>query len=63
MLADVIENALDFFTNAKTKLLCQTFDGAAIIAVGRNGVQIKFSVKGFEYGDFIQCCAHKFGFK
>ena len=58
-LADVIENALDSFTNAKTKLVCHTYDGAAVMVGERNGVETKLKKKGFKYGDFIHCYAHK----
>lgn len=34
-------------------------NGAAVMAVGRNGVKIKLKEKGLKYGDFIHCAAHK----
>ena len=58
-LADVIENVLNSFSDAKAKLVSQTYDGAAVMAGERNGVQTKLKEKGFKYGDFIHCYAHK----
>ena len=58
-LADVIEIALNSFSDSKSKLVSQTYDGAAVMAGERNGVQIRLREKGFKYGDFIHCYAHK----
>ena len=58
-LADVIENSSNSFNDAKSKLVCQTYDGAAMMAGKRNGVQIKLRERGFKYADFIHCYAHK----
>ena len=52
-LADVIENSLNSFDDTKSKLVCQTYDGAAVMAGERNGVQIKLRERGFKYADFI----------
>ena len=58
-LADVIENSLNSFDDVKSKLVCQIYDGAAVMADERNGVQIKLRERGFKYANFIHCYAHK----
>lgn len=58
-LADVIEIALNSFSNVKSKLVCEMYDGAVVMTGERNGVKIKLREKGFKYGDFIHCYVHK----
>ena len=58
-LVRVIENALNTFGDMKNKLVCQTYDGAAVMSGELNGVQTKLRERGFKYGYFIHCYAHK----
>ena len=58
-LVDVIATALNSFSDVKNKLVCQTYDGAAVMAGTLNGVQSKLKDKGFKHAHFIHCYAHR----
>ena len=58
-LSQKIIQALDQFNDIKQKLVCQTYDGAAVMAGHVNGVQMKLRENGFEHANFIHCYAHK----
>ena len=58
-LSNIITAVLDSYGVDKVKLVCQTYDGAAVMAGKLSGVQRRLKENGYNNAKFIHCYAHR----